>query len=218
MIVKRVPVKVVKVKRAADKENSTAGILERSFYQLNYLFVNLAQKPEVCILLVFALVLSISDMTTTAENNLMGQMVRKLRSIEALKAVGDMLGTYSKEFVAIVWFAGVYGAVPVRSRTMVIMAAMVTILALDYSMMQSGVIAIAVYLFFSVKDKQVRIVAICVAMAYTYITYFSKSEDDLPRQRSHHATNHHTAGPPANHHAGGHTASPSVNHHTGGKV
>jgi len=207
MIVKRVPMKVVKVKRAVDKVgNSTAGILERSFYQLNYLFVNLAQKPEVCILLVFALVLSISDMTTSAENNLMGKMVRKLMSIEALKAVGEMLRTYDKEFVAIIWFAGVYGAVPVRSRTMVIMAAMVTILALDYSMMQSGVIAIAVYLFFSVQDKQVRIVAICVAMAYTYITYFSKSEDDLPRQRSHHATHatsHHTTSPPVTHHASG---------------
>jgi len=175
-MVKGVAIKGSVTKKVVRPMNSTAGILERTAYQVNDLFVNLAQKPEVAIFLVFALVASISNQTAGTGSDIMSEMVAKLKEIDALKSVAELLGKYKKQTVAILWFAGVYGAVPTRSRTMVIIAAMITILALDYSMVQSGVVAMAVYLFFSVKDKQVRIVAILVALGYTYITYFQKTD------------------------------------------
>lgn len=169
------------VARAVERPRvASVGILERSAFQLNDLFTGLVQKPEVSILLVFALVLSISNMNAGTGKDIMSEMITKLNEVKALKSFADLLKTYQKEAVAILWFAGVYGAVPVRSRTMVILVAMITILALDYTMMQTGVVAVAVYLFFSVKDKQVRIVAICIALGYTYITYFSKDSTPGP--------------------------------------
>jgi len=161
-------------------KNGTNDLMTRAWLQANELFTKLTSKPGAMIVLLFALVLTVSiAVTKLPAKDFYDQMVNKMLATDALKAFGEFLELRKIESMTVVWFVGVWSAVRPQMKIYVVGVGAITVLALDWSVTEGAVLAICTYIFLEMRDQQVRNAAIILALCYMWYTYTKKRDDDV---------------------------------------
>lgn len=139
--------------------------------QVSYLFTNLFSRPEVAIVILTAAILTASNVLSDGQADVYDGVVAKLDNNTSTAGIATFLEKYKLDVITAVWYAGIYGAVPGTSKSYVVIIAAIDVLGLDFTVLQGAFMAIATYVFFTVKDKQIRTLAILVSAGYTYFSY-----------------------------------------------
>jgi len=162
-----------------EPRGSNNDLMTRAWLQANDLFTKLTSKPGAMIVLLFALVLTVSIAITKAPTkDFYDQMVAKMIATDALKALGEFLEQRKIESMTVVWFVGVWSAVRPQMKIYVVGVGAITVLALDWSVTEGAVLAICTYIFLEMRDRQVRNAAVILALLYMWYTYTKKQNDD----------------------------------------
>jgi len=161
-----------------EPRGNSKDLMTRAWLEANDLFTELTSRPGAMIVLLFALVMTVSiAITKPPTKDFYDQMVAKMMATDALKTFGEFLEQRKIESMTVVWFVGVWSAVRPQMKIYVVGVGAITVLALDWSVTEGAVLAICTYIFLEMRDRQVRNAAVVLALLYMWYTYTKKKDD-----------------------------------------
>lgn len=186
-VVKRKSVKVVARKptpmRSVKRPSQTPDLIGRLWNQSRVLIDGIIQRPEVAIVFAMAAFLAIDYLTTTDKTaTALYDVLEYLKKFKFTASIVQLMEKHQELTLASVFYVGFYLASPLQNRLIVIPAAALGILTFN-SLIENFLIGLAVYAFLKVRDREVRTLAVVLALAYGIFAV--SSNKDIPKVIKH---------------------------------
>jgi hypothetical protein len=147
------------------------GLLERVYSQVYWAVRNLSDVPAVGIILLAAGVLTISSMASgPGVEDLYDKLVETIGNKTGMTGITTFMEKYKTELITSTWFGGCAVNLEEDSMIMYLILGLFSILAMDWTIAFGAVLALSAYVYFKVKDREVRTAAVLVAGIYAYWT------------------------------------------------
>lgn len=141
-------------------------LFTRVVTQTKFMINKLLESPLAAIMIIIAVVVTISYELNKADNFLI-TFVRGLNEFKFFKPLAKEILNNPNRTMGAIYHAGVFFAVRDNQKVVVVLVGLVSLLMFK-SAIENAMIAFAIFAFITVRDKELRFIAILCAAIYGY--------------------------------------------------